>query len=79
MRSRLVSVLALVLFVIPSFIPLRAAQTIQASQTKSETVYITRTGKKFHKAGCQYLRQSSIPIKRSDAVANYSPCSVCRP
>ena len=79
MRSRLISVLSVLLFALPAFVPIQARQPSQAAQTKSETVYITRTGKKFHKDGCQYLRQSKIPIKRSDAVAKYGACSVCRP
>ena len=38
------------------------------------TVYITRTGAKYHSDGCQYLRQSRIPISLSDAIAQgYSP------
>lgn len=42
-------------------------------------VYVTKTGKKYHKAGCRYLRKSSIPIKLKDAKSRYSPCSVCKP
>ena len=43
-------------------------------------VYITKTGSKYHKAGCRYLSQSCIPIKRSVAIAQgYTPCSVCNP
>ncbi len=44
-----------------------------------ETVYVTRTGSKYHLAGCRYLRQSSIPMKLSEARKLYTPCSVCRP
>jgi micrococcal nuclease len=52
----------------------------RATQEGSDIVYITRTGTKFHRAGCRYLRYSAIPIKRSEAIAQgYSPCSVCRP
>lgn len=41
-------------------------------------VYITRTGKKYHKAGCRYLRASKIKIKLSDAKGRgYTACSVC--
>jgi hypothetical protein len=47
---------------------------------QSQTVYITRTGKKYHRAGCGYLRRSSIPVKLKDAKANgYTPCAVCNP
>ncbi|MDD3719518.1 MAG: thermonuclease family protein [Actinomycetota bacterium] len=38
------------------------------------TVYITKTGEKYHSDGCQYLRQSKIPISLSDAKARgYEP------
>ena len=43
------------------------------------TVYVTRTGKKYHRAGCQYLRQSAIPMALTKARAGYTPCSVCGP
>ncbi len=57
----------------------RATQK-KATQEGSDIVYITRTGTKFHRAGCRYLRYSAIPIRRSEAIAQgYSPCSVCRP
>jgi hypothetical protein len=61
--------------------PPQSPQTGQQRQDpQSVTVYITRTGKKYHRAGCRYLRQSSVPIKLKDAQANgYTPCSVCRP
>lgn len=43
-----------------------------------ELVYVTRTGSKYHKAGCQYLRQSEIAIDLSDAKSQgYSACSRC--
>jgi hypothetical protein len=44
------------------------------------TVYITRTGEKYHRDGCQYLRQSRIATTLRDAVKRgYGPCSVCKP
>lgn len=46
----------------------------------SDTVYITKTGEKFHRDGCRYLKKSQIPIERSAAVAQgYGACSVCNP
>ncbi len=46
----------------------------------SLTVYITRTGKKYHGGGCRYLRKSKIPIRLDDAKARgYGPCFGCRP
>ncbi len=44
-----------------------------------ETVYVTRTGKKYHSAGCQYLSRSQIPMSLSDARMSYDPCSRCNP
>ena len=43
------------------------------------TVYITKTGSKYHRAGCQHLSKSMIPISRVKAEARYSPCSRCDP
>lgn len=44
---------------------------------QSETVYITKTGSKYHKSWCSYLK-SRIPISKSDAIANgYTACSRC--
>lgn len=43
------------------------------------TVYVTKTGQKYHRAGCSYLRKSSIPMKLSDAKRSYGPCSRCNP
>lgn len=55
--------------------------SIQNKEEKKETiVYITRTGSKYHRAGCRYLSRSQIPISLSDAKSNgYDPCSVCNP
>jgi len=47
---------------------------------KGETVYITSSGKKYHRSGCQYLKKSCIEIKKSDAISEgYTPCSKCNP
>lgn len=43
------------------------------------TVYVTNTGEKYHREGCQYLKKSKIPISLTDAKARYSPCSKCKP
>lgn len=47
---------------------------------RAAQVYVTRTGDKYHRAGCRYLRRSQIPMSLKDAEAHgYRPCSVCRP
>ncbi len=48
-------------------------------QPKTEIVYVTRTGSKYHRGTCSYLRKSKIPMDLKLAASNYSPCSVCRP
>jgi competence protein ComEC len=49
-------------------------------QSADITVYVTKTGTKYHQDGCRYLSSSKIPIKFSDAKAKgYTPCSVCKP
>ena len=49
------------------------------SADTASTVYITRTGKKYHRGSCSYLKYSKIPISLTDAKRGYSPCSVCNP
>jgi hypothetical protein len=44
------------------------------------TVYVTKTGEKYHRDECRYLSRSKIATTLKDAVANgYGPCSVCKP
>ena len=46
----------------------------------SSTVYITKTGTKYHRAGCNYLKKSKISINVKNAKARgYTPCSRCNP
>jgi micrococcal nuclease len=54
--------------------------TIVKPETTTVIVYITRTGNKYHRLGCRYLRKSCIPISLEEAKARgYTPCSVCNP
>jgi len=48
-------------------------------ESNQVTVYVTRTGAKYHRAGCSYLSKSSIPIALKEAKVRYGPCSRCRP
>ena len=58
-----------------------SSETVQeASASTSYTVYITKTGEKYHRDGCRYLKKSQIAIDKNAAVAQgYTPCSVCNP
>jgi micrococcal nuclease len=47
---------------------------------KGETVYITNTGNKYHRAECESLSKSKIPMELKEAKAKgYEPCKVCDP
>lgn len=47
---------------------------------KESTVCITKTGKKYHRSNCSYLRKSKIATKLSQAKrSGYTPCSRCNP
>jgi len=67
----------------PASTAVHVVKSSGAGKTQSdggETVFITRTGKKYHRAGCSSLSKSCIPISRKDAEARgYTPCSRCRP
>ena len=55
------------------------AVTITACSEES-VVYITETGRKYHREGCRYLERSKIPILLSTAVSmGYEPCGHCNP
>lgn len=45
-----------------------------------QTVYVTKTGKKYHKVTCSYLSKSAYSLDLKDAVdQGYTPCSRCNP
>ena len=50
-----------------------------AHSQSDPTVYITKTGSKYHRSGCSYLNKSAIAVKLSEASVSYSPCSRCNP
>jgi endonuclease YncB( thermonuclease family) len=58
----------------------RARQpTPSQDQPVSLTVYVTKTGDKYHLGGCRHLSKSRIAISLDRAKAGYSRCSVCKP
>jgi competence protein ComEC len=54
-------------------------QTTKEETPKEVTVYVTRTGSKYHRASCRYLAKSCIPMSLQEAKTKYGPCSVCNP
>jgi micrococcal nuclease len=57
--------------------PVKAAP--KAISNATETVYVTRTGAKYHEGSCRHLAKSKIRMALKDAAASYGPCSVCSP
>jgi|GEM_PF-1122879 len=57
------------------------AGKVAAKKTSAEdqTVYVTKSGKKYHRAGCRFLAKSQIPMGLEEAAARYGPCQVCSP
>lgn len=54
--------------------------TDQTDGNSDVIVHITKTGEKYHSAGCQYLRKSDIEVTLSEAkVRGLTPCSKCNP
>ena len=58
------------------------ATSTRSTQTEKNdaTVYVTKTGEKYHSSGCSSLSKSMIPKTLSAAKsAGYTPCSKCNP
>lgn len=58
-----------------------AAENSAADSSNSETmVYITATGKKYHRAGCRTLKKSDTEVTLDEAKSmGLSPCGICNP
>lgn len=70
--------LGMSLFGSPSFSITRSNTFI--ADKKEVIVYITRTGQKYHRSSCRYLRQSKIQTTKKDAISQgLTACSVCNP
>ena len=55
-------------------------ELVVANEDDNPIVYITRTGKKYHREGCSTLKSSKIPITLKEACERgYKPCSLCDP
>ncbi|WP_323787903.1 hypothetical protein [Psychroserpens sp.] len=51
-----------------------------SSNVLAQTVYTTKTGEKYHKSACRYLKFSKIELPIAKAITlGYSACSVCKP
>ena len=48
-------------------------------EVKEEMVYVTSTGKKYHRAGCSSLSKTRIAMTLEKAKKDYLPCKQCDP
>ena len=66
----------------PTKTSMRIQETVSPALPTSGSeimVYITRTGKKYHRADCSSLRKSRISVSLEEAKQFYTPCLRCRP
>ena len=55
-----------------------AKSETKVALSDNSTVYVTKTGKKYHRDGCSSLSKSKIAITYAEAVAKgYTPCKSC--
>lgn len=46
----------------------------------AQTVYVTKSGKKYHTAECRYTNNNSTALSLSDAInKGYEACKICKP
>jgi len=51
-----------------------------ATNVSAQTVYTTKTGTKYHKNNCRYLKYSKKELKIKEAKSlGYVACKVCKP
>ncbi len=76
--------LLLIMAVLATALPMVSFQQrhvhTHCEQPVAETVYITKSGEKYHRGSCGYLSKSKIAIALDEAKATgYTPCSRCKP
>ena len=55
-------------------------ESSSVNQKKNNQVFITRTGSKYHRSTCRYLKKSRIPTTLKNAFdRGYLACSICKP
>ncbi|MDR3130140.1 MAG: thermonuclease family protein [Treponema sp.] len=58
----------------------RAAHAVNSGPDGESTVYVTKSGKSYHRENCSFLRNSKIAISLAVALrSGYAPCLTCKP
>jgi len=77
MKRYLQKILTAILLATPIFAPSTSLVAQQlpksAEHPKTQTVYITRTGKRYHRGGCRYLASSKIPMTLTSVITQNRP------
>jgi hypothetical protein len=55
------------------------ALSVTFALAQTQTVYVTRTGEKYHRETCRSLAKSKIAMSLEEAAARYGACKVCKP
>jgi len=56
------------------------SKQVESSQKIESVVYVTRTGKKYHRSTCRYAAKATRSMPRSEAEAlGYGACGICKP
>lgn len=81
MRRLVTTVVTLLLVLTPAItVPAQTPAPRQQIQNKEQTVFISRTGRKYHRAGCSYLAYSRYPLSLKEAQQRgYGPCKAWHP
>jgi hypothetical protein len=59
------------------FATLLFAAVDMAAPVTDDTVYVTQSGKKYHRLDCRLLSKNKTALPLSQARLNYGPCSLC--
>ncbi|MDF1525928.1 MAG: thermonuclease family protein [bacterium] len=53
--------------------------SVEVLLDRSDVVFLTASGGKYHRDGCRYLSESSFPVTLGEAKGRgYEPCGVCK-
>lgn len=60
--------------------PLTTNNLVNMLNPTAQTVYVTKSGKRYHTSECRYVLGKSISMTRQEAIdEGYTPCRRCKP
>ena len=80
-RTILALLITLIILTFANLIPMQSAvETASFMDAQIEYVYITPSGKKYHRDNCMHVRGKDCTVlSEMEAQKNYEPCLVCNP